>query len=812
MARAATETQQAGLTGLEFGLAIPGTVGGAVWANAGAHETDVAGGPRDRPGVLAADGTETRRRRRPSSALALPRQPVQGADARRGRAADLVLDATFRLSSRRPRRRSRRASTRSAAGARPTSRSGCRRPGASSATRTGDSAGRLIEAAGLKGRRIGGAVVSEKHANFIVNDQKGTAADVRRLAEHVRAEVARRATASSSRSRSSSSATGRLARPPHDRRPPRPPAGRRPARRPVGRARRLDRVRDGHRRGPRPTAGIAVEQVLIDLDGGWWWLPADHRRDDRRRAAYDDPAALGADGPAHGRRGHRPARRRATRHRSSSSPSTARSARTARSRRCSRRPGSPTRAPASPPRRSGWTRRSSSGSCRGHRPAGRRLARGPRRALGDATRRRSARELEAFAAGTRRPAADGQARRASGSSVGMTLVHDPAELRRRARRRRSATTRSPSSRRTSPGARDLEVAVIGNDPAALELYGPGEIVAGHEFYDYAAKYTPGLSETSTRAEVSDRERAIDAARSPATRTGRSGPRASRGSTSWSPATTIFLSEINTIPGFTPISLFPTMPAEGGYTFADVCRRVVDLALERHAGARRPAADARRTCRDERRGPAAAGGPGRRAAARHARTRSVRRASAGLSRSGPAPRWRCSRRRPRSTASAPSSAFGYAHLEVDGAHVHRPGRGRGGARRRRGREPVRARRPGRSRRACETLPTVARRRGRRRAARTRSRSRIEERAADPRLAGRGAALPRRRDGALFARLGDEPPRRARPTCPVVDDRRAASAGLSVGAPLDPVDLDAATRLASLRPGRRRQRGRARWRSA
>ena len=41
MARAATVTQTAGLSGLEFGLAIPGTVGGAVWANAGAHESDV---------------------------------------------------------------------------------------------------------------------------------------------------------------------------------------------------------------------------------------------------------------------------------------------------------------------------------------------------------------------------------------------------------------------------------------------------------------------------------------------------------------------------------------------------------------------------------------------------------------------------------------------------------------------------------------------------------------------------------------------------------------------------------------------------
>ena len=52
---------------------------------------------------------------------------------------------------------------------------------------SGDSAGRLIDELGLKGTRVGGAVVSEKHANFITNDQKGTAADVRRLGELVRA-------------------------------------------------------------------------------------------------------------------------------------------------------------------------------------------------------------------------------------------------------------------------------------------------------------------------------------------------------------------------------------------------------------------------------------------------------------------------------------------------------------------------------------------------------------------------------------------------------------------------------------------------
>ena len=57
----------------------------------------------------------------------------------------------------------------------------------------GDHAGRLIEAAGLKGHRIGTAQVSELHANFIVTDRgDARAADVRALGDHVRAVVAER--------------------------------------------------------------------------------------------------------------------------------------------------------------------------------------------------------------------------------------------------------------------------------------------------------------------------------------------------------------------------------------------------------------------------------------------------------------------------------------------------------------------------------------------------------------------------------------------------------------------------------------------
>ena len=188
MARAATETQRAGLTGLEFGLAIPGTVGGAVWANAGAHDADVAA-VLESARVLAADGTEAVV---PAAELALSyrdsrfKRADHAADA--GSPRDVVIDATFRLVPADPDTiKARLDDIRHWRQAHqplglPSAGSVFRNP-------QGDSAGRLIDDAGLKGTRIGGAVVSDKHANFIVNDEKGSAADVRRLAERVQAEI-----------------------------------------------------------------------------------------------------------------------------------------------------------------------------------------------------------------------------------------------------------------------------------------------------------------------------------------------------------------------------------------------------------------------------------------------------------------------------------------------------------------------------------------------------------------------------------------------------------------------------------------------
>jgi UDP-N-acetylmuramate dehydrogenase len=155
-----------------------------VWANAGAHDRDIAA-ILESVRVLRDDGSEAEL---PVGDLAFGYRDSRFKRRAGGAAAELIVEATFRLTPADPDtikarldeiRRWRQA------------HQPLGLPSAGSVFRNppGDSAGRLIDAAGLKGRRIGGAVVSEKHANFIVNDQKGTAADVRRLAEEVRAEV-----------------------------------------------------------------------------------------------------------------------------------------------------------------------------------------------------------------------------------------------------------------------------------------------------------------------------------------------------------------------------------------------------------------------------------------------------------------------------------------------------------------------------------------------------------------------------------------------------------------------------------------------
>jgi UDP-N-acetylmuramate dehydrogenase len=185
MARAATETQRAGLSGLEFGLAVPGSTGGAIWANAGAHGADVAA-VLESADVLLADGTEARL---PAAELGFAYRESRFKRQQPGAHGEVVIGARFRLEPASADeikerldeiRRWRQAHQPLGI---PSGGSSFRNPA------DGQSAGELIEAAGLKGSQEGGATVSEKHANFVVNDRRGTAADVRRLMDRVRAAV-----------------------------------------------------------------------------------------------------------------------------------------------------------------------------------------------------------------------------------------------------------------------------------------------------------------------------------------------------------------------------------------------------------------------------------------------------------------------------------------------------------------------------------------------------------------------------------------------------------------------------------------------
>jgi UDP-N-acetylmuramate dehydrogenase len=173
-----------GWTGLEWAVSVPGTVGGAVIGNAGAHGSDIASNltwalvayPRQGKKQLAAAELEFAYR----SSL-LKRQIAAG------RAAPVVLAAGFQLQRGNITEMTARADgylarRRASQPVEPSAGSIFRNP-------PGDYAGRMIETVGLKGHRIGGAQISPRHANFIVNVAHAKAADVLALIDLMRERV-----------------------------------------------------------------------------------------------------------------------------------------------------------------------------------------------------------------------------------------------------------------------------------------------------------------------------------------------------------------------------------------------------------------------------------------------------------------------------------------------------------------------------------------------------------------------------------------------------------------------------------------------
>lgn len=168
-----------GLSGLEFTVAIPGSVGGAVRMNAGAHGAAIAD-HLESVRIFTLEGMELLQRAAADLDLGYRRSSL--------RETDVVIEARFALlpedaSAIRERMESyRRHRAETQPGALQNAGSVFKNP-------PGDSAGRLVEAAGLKGFRVGGAAVSELHANFFIASEGAAAQDVFDLVRAVKERV-----------------------------------------------------------------------------------------------------------------------------------------------------------------------------------------------------------------------------------------------------------------------------------------------------------------------------------------------------------------------------------------------------------------------------------------------------------------------------------------------------------------------------------------------------------------------------------------------------------------------------------------------
>ena len=171
-----------------------------------------------------------------------------------------------------------------------------------------------------------------------------------------------------------------------------------------------------------------------------------------------------------------------------------------------------------------------------------------------------------------------------GSSVGITKVHDHVELDA-ALAEAASFDRKLLVEWAVPQAREIECSVLGNDDPIASL--PGEVKPGREFYDYEAKYFDERTQLTVPALLSDEMtahvrklaigafKALDCA-----------GMARVDSLLASETNELYVSEINTIPGFTAVSMYPRMWEASGLPYPELIDRLIELALERHADKKR----------------------------------------------------------------------------------------------------------------------------------------------------------------------------------------------------------------------------------
>ncbi len=167
-----------------------------------------------------------------------------------------------------------------------------------------------------------------------------------------------------------------------------------------------------------------------------------------------------------------------------------------------------------------------------------------------------------------------------GSSVGVSKVKEAGALRA-ALDLAFAYDRKVVVEAAVPGAREIEISVLGNDDAEASL--PGEIVPDREFYDYDSKYS-SESRTELRIPAPLDAAAVAKLRALGVEVFRAVDASGYARVDFlmeKESGRVFVNEINTIPGFTSISMFPKLWEATGLKYEDLLARLVDLGLERH---------------------------------------------------------------------------------------------------------------------------------------------------------------------------------------------------------------------------------------
>lgn len=166
-----------------------------------------------------------------------------------------------------------------------------------------------------------------------------------------------------------------------------------------------------------------------------------------------------------------------------------------------------------------------------------------------------------------------------GSSIGISKARDREELRH-ALTEAAVYDRRLLIEQAVASPREIECAVLGNDEPLASV--PGEVIPSNDFYDYAAKYIDGKSDLRIPADLPVgmaarvRELAVTAFKAI------DGAGLARVDFLLSAETgELYLNEINTLPGFTTISMYPKLWEATGVPYAELVERLIDLAVERY---------------------------------------------------------------------------------------------------------------------------------------------------------------------------------------------------------------------------------------